>query len=203
MHPPGTRMERVDPSTNTLLSGTVMDIPFPATSPNSPPSKLSYTVLFDNGTTASIPLRDMASLIPPPPVNSSLNGDLSPSQDSLLPPFLRLNSKITYEHDWQYHKGYLTKRDGCYWFLFKSHVNKQNEDWGVDLQNLVMNWVDLWFESVLVPKHVSHMFLHSLSFSAPTTFDPVASAVSTVNLHLECPPSLFKALANSHPDREV
>jgi hypothetical protein len=35
------------------------------------------------------------------------------------------------------------------------------------------------------------------------TFDPVASFVSTINLHLECPPSLLKALANSHPDREV
>jgi hypothetical protein len=35
------------------------------------------------------------------------------------------------------------------------------------------------------------------------TFDPVAFVVSAVNLHLECPPSLLKALADSHPDREV
>jgi hypothetical protein len=35
------------------------------------------------------------------------------------------------------------------------------------------------------------------------TFDPVASFVSAINLHLECPPSLLKAVANSHPDREV
>jgi hypothetical protein len=35
------------------------------------------------------------------------------------------------------------------------------------------------------------------------TFEPVASVVSAVNLHLECPPSLLKALADSHPDREV
>jgi hypothetical protein len=123
-YPPATRIERVDPSTNTLLSGTVMDIPVPAMSPNSPPSKLSYTILFNNGTTAPIPLQDMASLIPPPPVDPLLNGDLSSSQDSLLPPFLGLNSKITYEHDGQYHKGYFTKRDGCYRFSFKSPVNR-------------------------------------------------------------------------------
>jgi hypothetical protein len=87
-YPPGTWIEWVDPSTNTLLSGSVMDIPFPATSPNSPPSKLSYTILFDNGTTVSIPVQDMALLIPPPPVDLLPNGDSSSSQDSLLLPFL-------------------------------------------------------------------------------------------------------------------
>jgi hypothetical protein len=34
-------------------------------------------------------------------------------------------------------------------------------------------------------------------------FDPVASFVSTVNLHQDCPPTLLGALAMSHPDREV
>ena len=108
-----------------------------------------------------------------------------------------------HEHDGQYHKGYLTKRDSCYWFLFKSYVNKQEEDWGVELPNLVMNWVYLCVEGVLIPGHVSHTFLCLPSSSAPTTFDLVASFVSSVNLHLECPPSLLKALADSHPDPEV
>jgi hypothetical protein len=31
-YPPGTCVKQLDPSTNVLLSGTVMDIPFPATS---------------------------------------------------------------------------------------------------------------------------------------------------------------------------
>jgi hypothetical protein len=47
------------------------------------------------------------------------------------------------------------------------------------------------------------MFLCSLSSLTPTTFDPVASFVSAVNLHLECPPSLLKGLADSYPDREI
>jgi hypothetical protein len=126
-YPPGTRIERVDPSSNMLLSGTVMDIPFPPMSTDSAPLDLSYTVLFNNGTTASIPLRDMASLIPPPPVNPSSSGDILSSQDSLLPPFLRLNLKITYEHDGQYYKGFLTKRDGSYSFPFKSHARRIGE----------------------------------------------------------------------------
>jgi hypothetical protein len=89
-----------------------MDIPFPGPSADSPPSNLSYRVLFDNGSTAPIPLQDMASLIPPPLVNTSSVGDSLSSQDSLLPPFLHINSNITYKHEGQYHKGYLTKHNG-------------------------------------------------------------------------------------------
>jgi hypothetical protein len=78
-----------------------MDIPFPGMSADSPPHNLSYMVLFDNSFTASITLQDMALLIPPPPVSPSSAGDSLPSQDSLLPPFLCINSKITYEHEGQ------------------------------------------------------------------------------------------------------
>jgi hypothetical protein len=55
-YPLGTRIEQIDPSTNMFLSGMVMDIPFPGTSADSPPCDLSYTVLFNNGSTVSIPL---------------------------------------------------------------------------------------------------------------------------------------------------
>jgi hypothetical protein len=137
----------------------------------------------------------MASLIPPPPVNPSSVGDSH---------LLCINSKITYKHKGQYHKGYLTKRDSSYWFSFKSHVKKKKEDWGVNLLNLVINWVDLCAKGVLIPGHVSHTFLCLPSLSAPTTFDhPMASFARTINLHLECPLSLLKAPAESHPDREV
>jgi hypothetical protein len=77
-----------------------MDIPFP-TDVSDSTINVSYTILFDNGTTASVPLSEMSSILPAPPVDVAACN----SQDSLLPPFLRLNSKITYEHDGQYHKG--------------------------------------------------------------------------------------------------
>jgi hypothetical protein len=202
-YPLGTRVEQLNPSTN-ILSGTVMDFPFPATSlsPENLPTDLNCTILFNNGTTSSAPLQEMASLIPPPPVGHLL-GDLSSSQDSLLPPFLCINSKITYEQDGQYHKGYLTKRDGTYCFSFKSHVNKKSKDWGINLPNLPMNWVDLCIEGLLIPSHISCMLLHSSSSPTPTIFDPVASFVSAVNLHLKCPPSLLKGLTDSHPDQKI
>ena len=53
--PPVTRVEQIDPVTHMLLAGRVMDIPL-----HSNPADLAmYLILFDNGTTASIPLVDM------------------------------------------------------------------------------------------------------------------------------------------------
>jgi hypothetical protein len=95
-YPPGTHVKSVDPVSNMLLSGTVMDICFPAevsVSSNNA-TNLPYMILFNDGTTASIPLSQMASLIPPPPV-TPIAAD---SDDLLLPPFLCLNSRITFGH---------------------------------------------------------------------------------------------------------
>jgi hypothetical protein len=188
-YPPGTWVEDINPSTKMLLAGTVMDIPFSVDVSDGSDAVMDcpYTVLFDNGTLASIPLSEMADIIPKPLVDVHTTD----SQDSLLPPFLCLNSKITYEHDGQYHKGYLGKQDGVYCFVFKSHVNKRKEDWGVDLPNLLIAWVNMCVEGTLVPGHVSHTFLRSVDSSMPTTFDPVASFVSAVNLHKDCPPTLL------------
>ncbi len=61
-YPPDTRVEQIDPIANIFLGGTVIVIPFPNPSGDSS-SFLLYTILFDNGTLASIPLLDMASII--------------------------------------------------------------------------------------------------------------------------------------------
>jgi hypothetical protein len=67
-YPAGTRVECIDPKTNMLLAGMVMDIPFPldSTGDTSIPNN---TILFNNGSTASIPLEQMAGIIPAPPIN--------------------------------------------------------------------------------------------------------------------------------------
>jgi hypothetical protein len=193
--PPGTRVERLDPTTNMLLAGTVMDIPLFLDSSGSP----SYQILFDNGTAASIPLLEMASCIPAAPLPALAPTDSSPNGSStLLPPFLLVNSRITFEHDGAYHKGFLTRKScGMYRFSYKTHVKEKAKDWGVDLLNLPYNWVDLCTEGILVPGHVAHSFIRSPSVPVPsesslpqTTFDPVANIVSAINLHWDClPPS--------------
>jgi hypothetical protein len=63
--------------------------------------------------------------------------------------------------------------------------------------------MDLCVEGVLLPGHISHTFLRSPTSPQLSTFDPVASFVSALNLHKECPPTLLKALADFHPNREV
>jgi hypothetical protein len=96
-YPPGTQVERINPGTNMLILGTVMDIPFPikVSRSSKDSTDLLYTILFDDGTTASIPLSQTAGLIPPPLITpSAADGD-----DSLLPPFLCLSSWITFEHE--------------------------------------------------------------------------------------------------------
>jgi hypothetical protein len=114
MYPLGMRVERIDPFTHLLLAGTVVDIPFPLvlSSKNSLPH---YMILFNNGTTAFVPLGGMAGIIPLPPIDV----DDSDSHNSLLVPFLHLNLNITYEYKGHYHKGFLRKWDGIYCFVFK------------------------------------------------------------------------------------
>jgi len=73
-----------------------MDIPLQS----SPDGSTMYQVLFNNGTSASLPLGDMASLIPRPPVSGNAPSTSSSDNDSsLLPPFLQVGSQITFEYD--------------------------------------------------------------------------------------------------------
>jgi hypothetical protein len=150
-YPPGTCVERVDPHTEILKSGTVMDISLPSS-----PSQSEYLIQFDNSTTATISLSDMPDLILTPPAPSS-DDDSSP----LLQLFLQLNSKITYEHEGQYYKGYLGKSDNGYRIVYKRHPNACKEEWGVAHPDLPYNWTDLcvqrgpsfWTSSFLIPLH--------------------------------------------------
>jgi len=106
LYPPGTRVERLDPTSKLLLAGTVMDIPLSTDVLGFP----SYLILFDNGTSASIPLTEMPSMIPAPPVPISDMAESRSEHSHLLPPFLSINSRITYEHDGTYHKGFLFRK---------------------------------------------------------------------------------------------
>jgi hypothetical protein len=112
----------------------------------------------------------------------------------LLPPFLQVSSKITFEKDRQYHKWYLSHLpNGTYWFSYKSHVNKKHKDWHAPLLNLTKTWQDLCTEGLLLPVHSWSSFNH-------THLD---HHLSTCTLLQECPCSLLTALDMKHPDRDV
>jgi hypothetical protein len=127
------------------------------------------------------------SLIPKPDVNLS-------DSSHLLPPFLCLNSKVTYKHKGQYHKGYLTQSEnGTYYFSYKSHTNKKNPNWSIPLSNLMSTWHDLCINGILLPGHTASLFLKNSS----------ACFISTINVIRECPCSLLTALSDIHPDHDV
>jgi hypothetical protein len=48
-----------------------------------------------------------------------------------------------------------------------------------------------------------HILLCSSASPQQSTFDPIALFITAVNLHCEHPPTLLRALADSHPDCEV
>jgi hypothetical protein len=131
----------------------------------------------------------MPALIPKPVTSDS-------GRSHLLPPFLNIGSKITYEHNGQYHKGFHSKsKEGAYRFSYKSHINKKSKDWGIDIPDLPMMWQDLCTDGILLPGHQPSSFICPPSSS--TNF------VSACNLKLECPCSLLIALKPSHPDRSI
>ena len=182
LYPPGTHIKEPSSSNDGIhCSSSVVHIPMdPTISPQ-------YLVQFDDGTTKSIPASEMALLIPKPrdsPSNSS----------HLLPPFLCLNSKITFEQEGQYHKGYLLKTpDGPFCFSYKSHINKKQPDWSVPLPNLTTNWHELCIDGILLPGHSLCSFLQ----------DKSANFGSAASLLRECPRSLLSALAPTHPDHNT
>jgi hypothetical protein len=135
-YPPGTCVEHLDPSTYILVAGTVMDIPLSGDVSDSSNTSI-YTIFFSNGKTSSLPLSEMASIIPSPPVRDTVANNTH----VLLPG--KLNMNITYKHEGQYPQGFLTMCDNIYCFMYKSHVNKCMEDWSVALLNLLQTWVDL------------------------------------------------------------
>ena len=198
-YPPGTRVERLDKSTMILRSGTVMDIPLTSAPTGDRQSDVRYSIQFDDGTYDSVPLSQMADIIPKPPVLTDEGPD-----SSGLPPFLQPGQKITYEQDGQYVKGYLALEDGVYYFGTKSHPLRRQFDTRTSIPNLRTQWADLCSQGILIPGHSAHSFLRtSAHASSSSTCDTFANLVSAVNLAKDCPASLMRALADSHPDREV
>ncbi len=82
-------------------------------------------------------------------------------------------------------------------------MNKCKEEWSHALSNLPFSWVNMCVEGILLPGHVFHTLNCSLVSITVSTFDPVVSFVSAINLHHDCLPTLLQALADFHPVCDV
>ena len=80
----------------------------------------------------SVPLADMPDMALRLP--TSLVG---PDFNHLLPPFLQVNKKVTFEHEGQYVKDYLSKHDRVYRFAYKRHPNVRQENGGCPCQTFL------------------------------------------------------------------
>jgi hypothetical protein len=171
--------DKVNQVTEHTRLGMVIDIPL------DPELSLHYMILFDDGTSSSVPVVSMLELIPKPIVNPT-------DTSHLLLPFLQIESKITLEQDGHSHEGFLTQSsDGVYCFSYKSHINKKHKDWGILLPNLTTTWHNLCIKCILLPGHSSLTFQHSPGTSS------LVNHVSALNLTCNCPNSLLSAL-NQH-----
>ena len=131
-YPPGTRVVQEDPATRSLCLGTVMDIPLDS---SQPVGQKSYLIQFDGFTTISVPITDMPKFTPKPPVPLSTATD-----------FLQLKKKITYEHKGKYYQGYIGQRNGIHMFVYKHHMNCNEEEWGIPLPDFTHKWTSLCVE---------------------------------------------------------
>ncbi len=66
-------------------------------------------------------------------------------------------------------------------------ISTSKKRWGVALPNLPQKLDNLWTKGILISGHVAHSFLQPLSSPTSSTFDLVASFVSAINLHWDCP----------------
>jgi hypothetical protein len=174
LYPLGMQVEQVDPTTNMLLVGTViMDIPL-LTAPSGSPS---YQILFDNGNLASIPLADMPSVIPALPLPVSTPEENS---SSLLPPFLSINSRITYEHEGAYHKAFLHTSLVGYTASVSRLTLRRNLRTGESISPIFLSigWIS-------VPKAFRFLVtLHICLFGRPLLRSPRFWPRQLLNLHL-------------------
>jgi hypothetical protein len=102
------------------------------------------------------------------------------------------------EHKGQLHKGFLSKSlEGVYQLSYKSHINKKNKDWGVNIPKLPTTWQDLCVKRMLLPGH------QRSSLMRPRLPSPSTNFVYACNLQRECLHSLLVALDPSHPGRSI
>ena len=112
-----------------------------------PSSNNHISSSFDDFTNISVTITDMLTFIQKPPVPLST----ATKNNHLLPDFLQMKKKITYEHGGQYQQGYVGQRDDICRFVYKCHANCKEEEWGVPLPDLTHNWSSICVEGVLLP----------------------------------------------------
>ena len=103
-----------------------------------------YLLQHHDGSTITKTLVEMDELVDSP-INTtqSVPNPSLPLIDS-LPAWLQHSCKITYDHDGEFHKGFIViLADGTARFSYRCQKSSRTESWGVTLPNLVTEQPDL------------------------------------------------------------
>jgi hypothetical protein len=199
--PPGMRV-LVIASDESSTKGTIQNIPLPCDdSTIDNPTK--YTVHLDNGTTVEA---DFHQLADPSKTSTTMDeASYTNARISGLPHDLQPNSKVTFDHNGAFHKGYLihTPEHG-FSFEYRRHPRATKAEWSVPLPNFLLNWPNLMADDILFPGHSTISSFIRPSSTKPTNASPAsANFVSASGLQLPCPSSLKFALDPTNPDRFI
>ena len=206
LFPPGTR---VTLSINdTPARGTVRNIPMVGSpliqSAASPPSTaaptLNYVISLDNGTTTECSFEDLIAVGRD---SNALTDSAPPTANpfATLPQIFQRNSKVTFDHNGAFHKGFLQHSNKhIFQFQVRRNIRSTKVDWSVPLSNFKQHWTTLVGDDILFPVHTT---VSSFLKSATANTAPSANFVSANNFLSPCPRSLSKALHPLNPDRQV
>ena len=177
-------------SDESSTKGTIRNIPLPSDdSTTDDPTK--YTIQLDNGTTVEADFHQLAD----PSKTSTTIDKVSYTNARILglPHDLQPNSKVTFDHNGAFHKGYLIhSQEHGFSFEYCHHPQATYPEWAVPLPNFLLSWPTLMAEDLLFPGHstVSSFLRPSSTRSTGTSPAALANFVSASGLQLPCPSSL-------------
>ena len=120
-----------------------------------------YLLQHNAGSTINKTRVEMDELIDFPINNTRLVANPSLPHIASLPAWLQHGSSVTYNHEGEFHKGFIViLADGTAHFSCRSQNSARTKSWGVTLPNLVTEWLALNCDHVLQPTWNVFSFLH-------------------------------------------
>ena len=154
--PPGmhVHVQLSDDLESPPQKGTIQNIPLPSDA-DTTDKPTPYTIHLDDGTIVEAQFHQLSD---PSPTVSPSNDTQSYTNARIsgLPHDLQPNSKVTFDHNGAFHKGYLVcSKDHGFSFEYRRHARATKPEWTVPLPNFILNWPNLLAEDLLFPGHSS------------------------------------------------
>ena len=196
------KLSRKDDDPADYTTAIVSSIPIRNSAGNAVPNQ--YILQHHNGSTFTKKL-SKRDKVADSPINKtrSVPTPSLPLSDS-LPIWLQHGCKITYNHDGEYHKGFIMiSDDGATHFSCQRQKSSRTELWGMALLNLVTEWPSLTCDNIIQSTWDVLLFLRPSTAARISALFISVSHVSAHNLKAPYPLSLLKALHEDFLDCSI